>query len=216
MEQAQSYSRSRHKQKNTRLYIPLLGSLVLLLALVNWDGISAGPERTANALRLYARVVRLYTREPDVTLAMPLLEVRKKGIANTWHAPRSSDRLHEGQDIFAPRGTPIYSATRGVIFKIGENTLGGQTVLVFGPGGRLYYYAHLDGYAAQIREGDYVTTQTVLGYVGSTGNAKGTPPHLHFGVYTANGPIDPLPLLRDRSAGLREGSSLASSTSRQQ
>lgn len=215
MEHARSYFRSRHKQQNTRLYIPLLGALVLLLPLVDWDGISAGPERTANALRLYARVVRLYTREPDVTLAMPLLEVRKKGIANTWHAPRSSDRLHEGQDIFAPRGTPIYSATPGVVFKIGENTLGGQTVSVFGPGGRLYYYAHLDGYAPQIREGDYVTTQTVLGYVGSTGNAKGTPPHLHFGVYTANGPIDPLPLLRDRSPGSREGGSLVSSTSRQ-
>ncbi|HVQ38821.1 MAG TPA: M23 family metallopeptidase, partial [Pyrinomonadaceae bacterium] len=49
-------------------------------------------------------------------------------------------------------------------------------------------------------EGDYVTRQTVLGYVGTTGNAAGTPPHLHFGVYAPGGPVDPLPLLSDRPA----------------
>ena len=151
-----------------------------------------------NKVVLYANVARLYTKSPDETLAMPVQDVSKRQVTNTWHAPRGADRLHQGQDIFAPRGTPILSATDGYIIRIGENSLGGQTVSVMGAGGRVYYYAHLDSYAPRIEEGDYVTTKTVLGYVGTTGNAEGTPPHLHFGVYSSGGAINPLPLLTDR------------------
>ena len=152
----------------------------------------------ANKLVLYVNVARLYTKPPDETLSMPVQDVTKRQVTNTWHAPRGTDRRHEGQDIFAPRGTPILSATDGYIIRIGENSLGGQTVSVMGAGGRVYYYAHLDSYAPRIEEGDYVTTKTVLGYVGTTGNASGTPPHLHFGVYSSSGAINPLPLLNDR------------------
>lgn len=148
----------------------------------------------------YGRVARLYTKEPDTRLAMPVQDVRKNQIANTWQALRGTDRLHEGQDIFAPKGTPIYSATAGYVYKVGENNLGGQTVSVIGAGGRVYYYAHLDRYAPGIKEGDRVTTKTLLGYVGTTGNAQGTPPHLHFGVYTSNGAINPLPMIVDRTS----------------
>ena len=133
---------------------------------------------------------------------MPV-QVSKNQVANTWHAPRGANRRHEGQDIFAPRGTPTYSATRGYIYNIGENGLGGQTVSVIGAGGRVYYYAHFDSFAPGISEGDYVTPQTVLGYVGTTGNAQGTPPHLHFGVYTSAGAINPLPLLTDRPEAVK-------------
>ena len=154
----------------------------------------------SDTLLFYARVARLYTQSPDTRLAMPLENVAKKGVADTWQAPRGDGRRHEGQDIFAVRGTPILSATNGYIYKIGENNLGGQTVSVIGSGGRVYYYAHLDSYAKGIAVGDRVTTRTVLGYVGTTGNAQGTPPHLHFGVYTTTGAINPLPLLTDRNA----------------
>ena len=109
--------------------------------------------KVANKLVLYVNVARLYTREPDRTLAMPVQDVSKKQIANTWQAPRGTDRLHQGQDIFAPRGTPILSATDGYIMRIGENSLGGQTVSVAGAGGRIYYYAHLDAYAPRIAGG---------------------------------------------------------------
>lgn len=149
-------------------------------------------------LEFYARIARLYAQTPDSTLAMPLVAVSRKQIANTWHAPRGSERVHEGQDIFAPQGTPILSATRGYVYKIGENNLGGKTVSIIGAGGRIYYYAHLDSYSPSLAEGDLVTTKTVLGFVGTTGNAQGTPPHLHFGVYTSSGAINPLPLLSDR------------------
>jgi len=166
--------------------------------LVNWTSVSAATESVAEKLVFYVKVARLYAREPDQKLEMPLQLVRKEQISNTWHSLRSGDRLHEGQDIFAPRGTPVLSATEGYIYRIGENPLGGQTVSVIGAGGRVYYYAHLDAYAPTIVVGDHVTPQTVLGYVGTTGNAAGTPPHLHFGVYTPTGAMNPLPLLVNR------------------
>jgi murein DD-endopeptidase MepM/ murein hydrolase activator NlpD len=154
----------------------------------------------SDTLVFYARVAKLYTQSPDTKIAMPLEDVSRKEVADTWGAPRGVGRHHEGQDIFAAKGTPILSATNGFIYKIGENNLGGQTVSVIGSGGRIYYYAHLDSYAKGIAVGDRVSKRTVLGYVGTTGNAQGTPPHLHFGIYTFTGAINPLPLLTDRVA----------------
>jgi len=173
---------------------------VVLIAIVLIVMVSGLGGVVYDKLVFYGRVARLYTKEPDARIAMPVQDVTKKQIANTWHAPRGTDRIHEGQDIFAPKGTPILSATPGYIYKVGENNLGGQTVSVIGAGGRVYYYAHLDAYAPAIEVGDPVTTKTVLGYVGTTGNALGTPPHLHFGVYSSSGAINPLPLITDRTA----------------
>ena len=173
--------------------------LFAFLILGSVTGVSAAAERVAGRfvgkIVFLVHVAQLYTKDPDKKLAMPVQDVEKKAIANTWHAPRDGSRLHEGQDIFAPRGTPIFSATEGYVARIGDNSLGGQTVSVVGAGGRTYYYAHLEAYAPHLTEGDYVTTQTVLGYVGTTGNAAGTPPHLHFGVYEPSGAMNPLPLL---------------------
>ena len=170
----------------------IVASLVLATVLITGIG-----SKIANNALFYVKVARLYAADPPSKIFMPVAGVTKKQIANTWQAPRGTSRRHEGQDIFAKRGTPIYSATRGYVYRIGENNLGGQTVSVIGAGGRVYYYAHLDSYAEGLREGDYVTPQTKLGSVGTTGNAQGTPPHLHFGIYTGSGAIDPLPLLSD-------------------
>jgi murein DD-endopeptidase MepM/ murein hydrolase activator NlpD len=170
----------------------IVPSLVLTVVLITGIG-----SPIADSALFYVKVARLYTADPPAKIFMPVAGVTKKQIANTWQAPRGSNRRHEGQDIFAKRGTPIYSATRGYVYKIGENNLGGQTISVIGAGGRLYYYAHLDSYAEGLQEGDYVTPQTKLGSVGTTGNAQGTPPHLHFGIYTGSGAINPLPLLSD-------------------
>src|SRR5690349_7123092 len=176
--------------------LKLLGIFVVVLLLLMVTGVGTA---LADKLIFYARVARLSMQEPDSKLAMPLPEITKRQIADTWHAPRGTGRLHEGQDIFAPKGTPILSATNGFVYNIGENNLGGQTVSVIGAGGRVYYYAHLDAYAPGLAVGDRVNTRTVLGYVGTTGNAQGTPPHLHFGIYTSTGAINPLPLLTDRA-----------------
>ena len=150
----------------------------------------------------YGRIAKLYSQEPHSRIKMPVDDVTKQKIADTWHAPRSGGRVHEGQDIFAPKGTKVLSATNGYVYKVGENNLGGQTVSVISSGGRIYYYAHLDEYAPGLKVGDSVTTRTVLGFVGTTGNAQGTPPHLHFGVYTFGygDAINPLPLITDRAA----------------
>jgi murein DD-endopeptidase MepM/ murein hydrolase activator NlpD len=184
--------------------LPLVILLVFaFVVLGSVTGVAAAAERIGGRLVtkfvFFVHVAQLYTQDPDRKLAMPVQDVDKEQIANTWQAPRDGGRRHEGQDIFAPRGTPIFSATEGYIARIGDNSLGGQTVSVIGAGGRTYYYAHLDSYAPQLAEGDYVTTQTLLGYVGTTGNAAGTPPHLHFGVYAPGGATNPLPLLKDRA-----------------
>lgn len=187
---------SRHQHPNWRMrkrtWVITFSVFILFLFVT---GIAGYLRDTAV---FYLHVARLYTETPESRIAMPLENVRRQQIADTWQAPRGTSRRHEGQDIFAAKGTPVLSATTGYIYNIGDNNLGGQTVSVIGRGGRVYYYAHLDGYAPQLREGDWVTTKTVLGYVGTTGNAQGTPPHLHFGVYASGGAINPLPLLSDR------------------
>jgi len=142
--------------------------------------------------------------ERDTELLMPVEGARVSEVADTWGAARGDGRFHEGQDIFAPEGTPVYSATSGYVYRIGTNPCGGNVVTVVGGGGVRYYYAHLAAFAEGLEEGQYVTPETLLGYVGTTGNAEATPPHLHLGMYT--GPYetcdweaeDPLPLLVDR------------------
>lgn len=155
----------------------------------------AGVRFKLSAAALPFKAATLYTQPPDASLVVPVEGVRAAQIKSSWHAPRSGDRRHEGQDIFAGRGTAVLSATAGYVVRVGENSLGGNTVYILGAGGRTYYYAHLDSYAPAAAVGTYVTPRTVLGYVGTTGNAAGTAPHLHFGVYTSTGAIDPLPLL---------------------
>ena len=195
-QKAQPHSLRLHRIFRMKTVVKTFLVLFVLFVVMMASGLGGA---IVDKVVFYGRIARLYTRAPDSRLAMPVQDVVKRQVANTWHAARGTDRLHEGQDIFAPKGTPVLSATAGYVFKVGENNLGGQTVSVIGAGGRVYYYAHLDAYASGISEGFPVTTKTVLGYVGTTGNAQGTPPHLHFGVYTSSGAINPLPLIVDRS-----------------
>lgn len=173
----------------------LIGVIMLVVALKHLGRTDFPAARYAT---LPFKVALLSAKEPDRELAVPVDGVSVKRINNSWHAPRSGGRLHEGQDIFAAHGTIIRSATEGYVVSLGENSLGGNTIFVSGAGGRSYYYAHLDSYAPGLAIGDYVRLETVLGYVGTTGNAAGTSPHLHFGVYAAGEAVDPLPLLIDR------------------
>jgi murein DD-endopeptidase MepM/ murein hydrolase activator NlpD len=175
----------------------LLAILILIVA-INAPAILVGVKKLINKGVFLVHVTELYAQAPDERLEMPVAGITKNQIADTWHVSRDKDRLHEGLDIFARRGTPILSATDGYVLRIGENDLGGLTVSVLGAGGRVYYYAHLDSYAPNLSSSDHVTTQTVLGYVGNTGNAAGGPTHLHFGVYGRDGALNPKPLLNDR------------------
>jgi murein DD-endopeptidase MepM/ murein hydrolase activator NlpD len=148
-------------------------------------------------LKNATRFVGLLREPPPTTLPVPVDGVSRSGLADTWGAARSGGRTHEGIDIFAPRGTQVLSATRGIVVRKGWNRLGGKVVTVLGPGGWHHYYAHLDDWADPAR-GDWVERGTVLGYVGTTGNAQGTPPHLHYGLYDSGEARNPYPLLTRR------------------
>lgn len=144
--------------------------------------------------------------ERDRDVLMPVEGVYMSQVADTWGAARSEGRSHEGTDIFAAESTPVYSATVGYVQRIGFNPVGGNIVTVIGGGGVRYYYAHLSGFAEALEEGQYVTPDTLLGYVGNTGNAATTPPHLHFGIYAGESYLtcdwdaeNPYPLLTDRA-----------------
>ena len=101
-------------------------------------------------------------------------------------------REHQGIDIFAPRGTPVLAATAGWVRSVRNGGLGGRTVWLRDLYGQSQYYAHLDSQV--VRRGDTVKAGDTLGFVGNTGNARTTPPHLHFGLYS-RGAYDPFPAL---------------------
>jgi peptidoglycan LD-endopeptidase LytH len=140
---------------------------------------------------------------PDEVLLMPVSGVRVAQVADTYAAARDGGRVHEGQDIFAARGTPVVSATSGLIYEMSDRFRGGRSVMVLGPGQRRYFYSHLDAYAEGLREGVWVDAGELLGFVGNDGNAATTPPHLHFGAYAFDEQrcrffaYDPLPFLVD-------------------
>ena len=82
-----------------------------------------------------------------------------------------------------------------------DGGLGGRQVWVLGPARERHYYAHLDDWAPGLQTGDVVQPGTLLGFVGTTGNAQGTPPHLHYGIYGADGALNPWPLVRAGAQG---------------
>ncbi|SEN19440.1 Peptidase family M23 [Duganella sp. CF517] len=147
--------------------------------------------------------MRLAAMPKPETLPMPVDGVKVGALRDTWGGARGEGRRHEGIDIFAERGTPVLSSTEGLVMKVGANRLGGLVVWVVGPGGQRHYYAHLDRHS-NLEAGMRIPAGRVLGYVGTTGNAQGTSPHLHYGVYEMGGAINPYPLLRTErfAAGL--------------
>ena len=165
--------------------LPLLILLALLAVFVVW----AWPYLT-NAVR----IVGLYREPPPASLPMPVQGIEPSQITDSWGGVRSGGRTHEGTDILALRGTPVISTTHGVVVRKGWNLLGGRRVLVLGPAGWNHYYAHLDAWSA-VGLGDWVEVGTVLGYVGDSGDAQGTPTHLHYGIYIGGVATDPYPLL---------------------
>lgn len=133
-------------------------------------------------------------------LLVPVVGVKRPALRSSWGEPRSGHRTHQGIDIFARRGTPVVAAAEGIVVRIGTtDRLGGNTVWVAGKPSTMYYYAHLSAFAKGLAVGDHVDAGDVVGYVGNTGNARTTPPHLHFGMYPlARGlwPVDPTPFLK--------------------
>jgi murein DD-endopeptidase MepM/ murein hydrolase activator NlpD len=120
--------------------------------------------------------------DTDWTFVSPVLgSSRQSYDQNAFGAPRAGHR-HKGVDIFAKAGTPVISASKGIVIYTGVLSLGGNVVVVLGPAFKTHYYAHLKTIDSHV--GMIVNNGTQLGTVGNTGNAKYTPAHLHYSIGT--------------------------------
>jgi murein DD-endopeptidase MepM/ murein hydrolase activator NlpD len=136
----------------------------------------------------------------DRGLHLPVAGIAAKDLHQSFDAKRGGSRLHEAIDILAPRHTRVEAVDDGCVARLFESRAGGITLYQFDPTlTYTYYYAHLEGYADDIEEGEPVRRGQVIGYVGTTGNAPPNTPHLHFAIFIMGAekrwwegtPIDP-------------------------
>jgi murein DD-endopeptidase MepM/ murein hydrolase activator NlpD len=116
--------------------------------------------------------------------SMPVDGATKKSYnqKSFWFYPWGTSGTHKGVDIFARKGTPVRSSTSGFVLYTGQLKLGGNVVLVLGPKWRLHYYAHLD--KIETTNYAFIANGEQIGLVGTSGNAKGKPSHLHYSITT--------------------------------
>jgi murein DD-endopeptidase MepM/ murein hydrolase activator NlpD len=137
------------------------------------------PEATISAIPLPD-----YERLLQRNLLMPVPGVDIKDVQNTFAELRGGTRPHEATDILAPRGTPVLAVDSGAVKKLFNSVRGGLSVYQFdAEGNYCYYYAHLDRYAEDLKEGMFLNRGDRIGYVGTTGNAPKNTPHLHFAIF---------------------------------
>lgn len=116
--------------------------------------------------------------------------------SDDWLASRAGGRYHEGIDLFAERGSPVVAVAGGTVYRVGYSGISGNRFWLRDAAGTTFFYAHLDGFASAAREGATVAKGTVLGYVGDTGDARGTSPHVHFEIHPGGGgPTRPYPIV---------------------
>ena len=116
-------------------------------------------------------------------IAVPVAGTAKDKLYDSFDDGRGTGK-HQAIDIHAPRGTPVIAAGDGCVVKLFRSIPGGLTVYQFDPEGEFaYYYAHLDRYADDLKEGSQLQRGDVLGYVGTSGNAPANAPHLHFAIF---------------------------------
>lgn len=140
---------------------------------------------------------------PDA-MALPVAGLTAAQIRDTFYAARPGGRAHQATDILAPSGAPVHAIVDGAVRKLFYSKAGGNTIYEFDEGGQYcYYYAHLQGYASGLSEGQRIRHGEVIGYVGATGDASPDTPHLHLAIFRL-GPekqwwkgesINPYPLL---------------------
>ena len=178
-----------------RVLSVLVKAVVLLILLFVFDKLLPSlSEQTQSFVMAKWQQLSLLQQELPIENSLPS-PLPEQHLTDTWGAARSQGRSHEGIDIFAARGTPIQATTQGIVSKVGEDALGGRVVMIVGPGGAGHYYAHLEDYA-DISPNDWVNAGDIIGYVGDSGNAKGTPPHVHYGIYINGSAVNPYPLLQ--------------------
>ncbi|MBY0110558.1 M23 family metallopeptidase [Patescibacteria group bacterium] len=137
--------------------------------------------------------------DPVEEMPIPVvLGVAVRQLQDNFGDPRDGGaRTHEGLDIMAPRGAAVASPTEAVVTRTGEGSSSGIYVQTANPGGEIFNYYHLDEIADGIKAGVELKVGDIIGYVGDTGNAKGTSPHLHFEIREGRTATDPLPRLTE-------------------
>jgi murein DD-endopeptidase MepM/ murein hydrolase activator NlpD len=122
--------------------------------------------------------------------------------SDDFRAGRADTGWHHGNDIFAPKGAPVLAVAEGTLFLVGWNTIGGNRLWLRDMQGNEFYYAHLSAYSPLAVDGAHVEAGDVIGFVGDTGDAVGTPPHLHFEIHPVellwmgyDGVVNPYPYL---------------------
>ena len=137
-------------------------------------------------------------------LALPLPDLDRGDLRDTFDEMRGGTRRHEALDIVAPRNTPVLAVEDGTVAKLFLSKAGGLTLYQFDPTATYaYYYAHLERYADGVKDGDRVERGQVIGYVGTSGNAPPDAPHLHFAIFKLTDAkrwwqgtaLDPYPIL---------------------
>ena len=139
--------------------------------------------------------------QPDLSafpeMVPPLPDLSASELQDSFFAARVGRRVHHAIDIMRPEGTPMVACVDGFIERLESSALGGTSIYLVDTTRRhRFYYAHLSAYAEGLSEGLPVLRGTLIGYVGSTGNASATAPHLHFQVVRDGGLVNPYPLLR--------------------
>jgi peptidoglycan LD-endopeptidase LytH len=155
-------------------------------------------------------------------IGLPLKEIRAADLRDSFNELHNGHR-HQAIDLMASRGKPVLAVTEGRIEKLFLSKAGGKTIYQFDDSKTYcYYYAHLDRYAVGLSERMHVSRGTIIGYVGSTGDASPNAPHLHFGIYRLGSkplwwkgvPMNPYPVLLSSLTGDHRADELHSSTLR--
>ena len=117
-------------------------------------------------------------------------------VADDFGAPRAVTVEHQGNDVFGPFGAPVLAVADGTVRKVGTLPISGNRLWLRTDDGDAFFYAHLSAFAPAAVSGERVRKGELLGFVGNTGQAETTPPHVHFEIHPGNGrAIDPYPVL---------------------
>ena len=161
------------------------------------------PGDAAPGVTAAAPILGLPRRDPGTAMgvastqgyAFPVLG-EGVGFSDDYGAPRAGTGWHQGTDLFAPMGTPIVAVAAGTLSKVGVNNLGGNRLWLTDDAGNEFYYAHLSAYAPGVADGVRVRAGQVIAFLGNTGQAITTPPHLHFEIHPGGGnSVNPYPYL---------------------
>jgi murein DD-endopeptidase MepM/ murein hydrolase activator NlpD len=167
-------------------------------AWIQYDPLAARPDLAFSPAPLPGDLARLQRK----SLAFPVVGFDRRRLRDNFAEMRGA-RVHEAIDMPAPRGTPVLAVDEGPVRKLFNSRAGGLTVYQFDRDEAFcYYYAHLDRYADGLAEGRLLAKGDTIGYVGTSGNAPPTVPHLHFTIFKLNAdkrwwegvPVNPFPL----------------------